>query len=147
MEKISLQELCRQKKEALGMTRQEIADRANVPEPTVKKMLANASKAPSVYTVGPICAALGISLDEYFDITDHMSPTEETLSAKNDTLKAHREELEQRVVSKDKTINILLRGIRTRNHIMLFMGIIIVILLVWAVSTDLACGNIGFFRG
>ena len=75
-----------------------------------------------------------------------MSPTEETLSAKNDALKAHREELEQRVASKDKTINILLRGIRTRNHIMLFMGVIIAILLVWAVSADLACGDIGLFR-
>lgn len=146
MEKLNLQELCRQRKEALGLTRQEIAESAGVPEATVKNFLSHASKAPSVYTVGPICAALGISLDEYFGITDHMSPTEETLSAKNDTLKAHREELEQRVVSKDKTINILLRGIRTRNHIMLFMGAIIVILLVWAASTDLACGDIGLFR-
>ena len=89
---------------------------------------------------------MGVSLDEYYGITDHMTPTEETLSAKNDTLKAHREELEQRVASKDKTIDILLRGIRTRNHIMLFMGVIIAILLVWAVSADLACGDIGLFR-
>lgn len=147
MEQMSLQDICRQKKDALGMTRQEIADRANIPEPTVKKLLANSSKAPSVYTIGPICAALGISLDEYFGVTDRLTPTEETLSAKNDALKAHREELEQRIASKDKIINILLRGIRTRNHIMLFMGVIIAILLVWAVSTDMACGDIGLFRG
>lgn len=147
MEKMSLQELCRQKKEALGMTRQEIANRANIPEPTVKKLLANASKAPSVYTIGPICAALGISLDEYFGVTDHLTPTEKTLSARNDALKAHREELEQRVESKDKTINMLWHGIRMRNHVIIHTIVIILVLLGWCLYLDSQCLDIGLLRG
>lgn len=146
MGKLNLQELCRQRKDALKLTRQEIADRAGVPEATVKNFLSHASKAPSVYTIGPICAALGISLDEYFGVSEHLTPMEETLAAKNDALNAHRTKLEQQVESKDKTIEILYHGVRVRDRVMLFMGIVIVILLVWAVSTDLACGDIGLFR-
>ena len=147
MENLNLQELCRQRKEALGLTRQEIADSAGVPEATVKNFFSHASKAPSVYTVGPICAALGISLDEYFGVTDHMTPTEETLSAKNDTLKAHRAELEQRVESKDKTIDMLWKGIRIRNHIMVHLIIVAVILLLWGIYLDAHCLDFGLWRG
>lgn len=143
---MTLQDICKAKAQALGVTYQQISDGANIPLQTIRNFFSRSSKAPSINTAGPICKFLGVSLDEYYGITDHMTPTEETLSAKNDTLKAHREELEQRVASKDKTIDILLRGIRTRNHIMLFMGVIIAILLVWAASTDLACGDIGLFR-
>ena len=143
---MTLQDVCKAKAQALSVTYPQISDKTGIPLQTVRNFFSNSSKAPSINTAGPICKFLGVSLDEYYGITDHMTPTEETLSAKNDTLKAHREELEQRVASKDKTIDILLRGIRTRNHIMLFMGVIIAILLVWAASTDLACGDIGLFR-
>lgn len=143
---MTLQDVCKAKAQALAVTYPQISDKTGIPLQTVRNFFSNSSKAPSINTAGPICEFLGVSLDEYYGITDHMTPTEETLSAKNDTLKAHREELEQRLASKDKTIGILLRGIRTRNHIMLFMGAIIAILLVWAVSADLACGDIGLFR-
>ena len=143
---MTLQDVCKAKAQALSVTYPQISDKTGIPLQTVRNFFSNSSKAPSINTAGPICEFLGVSLDEYYGITDHMTPTEETLSAKNDTLKAHREELEQRLASKDKTIGILLRGIRTRNHIMLFMGAIIAILLVWAVSADLACGDIGLFR-
>lgn len=143
---MTLQDVCKAKAQALSVTYPQISDKTGIPLQTVRNFFSNSSKAPSINTAGPICEFFGVSLDEYYGITDHMTPTEETLSAKNDTLKAHREELEQRVASKDKTIDILVRGIRTRNHIMLFMGVIIAILLVWAVSTDLACGDMGLFR-
>ena len=143
---MTLRDVCKAKAQALAVTYPQISDKTGIPLQTVRNFFSNSSKAPSINTAGPICEFLGVSLDEYYGITDHMTPTEETLSAKNDTLKAHREELEQRVASKDKTIDLLVRGIRTRNHIMLFMGVIIAILLVWAASTDLACGDIGLFR-
>ena len=143
---MTLQDICKAKAQALSVTYQQISDGTNIPLQTIRNFFSRSSKAPSINTAGPICKILGVSLDEYFGITDRMTPTEETLSAKNDTLKAHREELEQRIASKDKAIDLLVRGIRTRNHIMLFMGVVIAILLVWAASTDLACGDIGLFR-
>lgn len=143
---MTLQDICKVKTQALGVTYQQISDGTGIPLQTIRNFFSRSSKAPSINTAGPICEFLGVSLDEFYGITDRLTPTEETLSAKNDALKAHREELEQRLASKDKIINILLRGIRTRNHIMLFMGVIIAILLVWAVSADLACGDIGLFR-
>lgn len=139
-ENMDLWEICRAKKESLNLTMQEIADNADLPVGTVKKFFSAASKSPSVYTVAPICRVLGISLDEVFDISDRLTPTEETLSAR-------QEQLEHRVESKDKTIDILLHGIHVRNHVMLFMGLLVAILLVWAVSIDLSCGDIGIFRG
>lgn len=137
---MDLWEICRAKKENLDLTMQEIADSAGLPVGTVKKFFSAASKSPSVYTVAPICRVLGISLDEVFDISDRLTPTEETLSAR-------QEQLEHRIETKDKTIDMFCRGIRVRNHVMLFMGLLVAILLMWAVSIDFSCGDIGIFRG
>ena len=41
-------------------------------------------------TAAPICKFLGVSLDEYFEITDRLTMSEDLLNAKNDTLKAHK---------------------------------------------------------
>lgn len=69
---MTIQDLCREKRAALNMTAQDIADASNVPLSTVNNFFANSSKAPSINTVGPICAVLGISLDEFFGIGDHL---------------------------------------------------------------------------
>ena len=63
------------------MTAQDIADQSGVPLSTVNNFFANASKSPSINTAGPICAVLGISLDEFFGIGNHYTATEETLQA------------------------------------------------------------------
>lgn len=147
MEKTNIQDLCKQKKDALGLTQQDIVDRTGVPAATVKNFFASASKAPSVYTVGPICKLLGISLDEYFGITDHLTPTEETLSAKNDTLRAHREELEHRVEGKAHTIEVLERALRFRRHVIYNLMAVIILLLIWAIYLDSHCLDFGFWRG
>ena len=57
---MTIQDLCREKRAALNMTAQDIADASNVPLSTVNNFFANSSKAPSINTVGPICAVLGI---------------------------------------------------------------------------------------
>lgn len=69
---MTIQDLCREKRAALNMTAQDIADASNVPLSTVNNFFANSSKAPSINTVGPICAVLGISLDEFFGIGDSL---------------------------------------------------------------------------
>ena len=87
------------------------------------------SKSPSIYTVAPICKALGISLDESFGISEHLTPTEETLQARND-------ELERHVDAKADTIEIMRRGVRIRNGVIAIMFAIIVLLAAWCLYID-----------
>ncbi len=144
---MTLQDICKAKAQDLGVTYQQISDGTGIPLQTIRNFFSHSSKAPSINTAGPICKFLGVSLDEYFTITDRLTPTEETLSAKNDTLKAHRAELEQRVESKDKTINMMWHGVRMRNYVIISLLLIVVLLLIWCLYLDSQCLNIGLFRG
>lgn len=124
----------------LRLTHQDIADKADLPLQTVKNFFSRASKPPSVYTVAAICKVLGISLDEAFGISEHLTPTEETLQARND-------ELERHVDAKADTIEIMRRGVRIRNGVIAIMFLIIVFLAVWCVYIDFHCIDYGFWRG
>lgn len=94
-----------------------------------KKFFSRASKSPSVYTVAAICKVLGISLDEVFGISEHLTPTEETLQARND-------ELERHVDAKADMIEIMRRGVRIRNVVIAIMFVIIVFLSAWCLYID-----------
>lgn len=124
----------------LRLTHQDIADKADLPLQTVKNFFSRASKSPSVYTVAAICKVLGISLDEAFGISEHLTPTEETLQARND-------ELERHVDAKADTIEIMRRGVHIRNGVIAIMFLIIVFLAVWCVYIDFHCIDYGFWRG
>ena len=124
----------------LRLTHQDIADKAGLPLQTVKNFFSRASKSPSVYTVAAICRVLGISLDEIFGISEHLTPTEETLQARND-------ELERHVDAKADTIEIMRRGVRIRNGVILILFIMVVLLAVWCLYIDLHCADYGFWRG
>lgn len=137
---MDLREICRAKKEQLGITNEEIAAEADLPIGTVKKFFSGASKSPYIFTVAPICRALGISLDAFFGISDRLTPTEETLTAR-------QEQLEQRVEFKDRAVDMLWHGIRMRNHIIIHMIIVILILLGWCLYLDANCLDIGLLRG
>lgn len=124
----------------LRLTHQDIADKADLPLQTVKNFSSRASKSPSVYTVAAICKVLGISLDESFGISEHLTPTEETLQARND-------ELERHVDAKADMIDIMRRGVHIRNGVIAIMFLIIVFLAVWCVYIDFHCIDYGFWRG
>ena len=61
---MNIREVCRIRKEELKLTYQDISDASGVPLSTVQNFFSKFSKAPSIYTVAPICKAMGISLDE-----------------------------------------------------------------------------------
>ena len=126
---------------------QEIADSAGLPVGTVKKFFSAASKSPSVYTVAPICRVLGVSLDEYFEITDRLTMSEEVLNAKNDTLRAHKKELEKHLVDNDKTMKIMMDGVRTRNRIIAALLVLLCLIAMYALYLDFHCVQLGFWRG
>ena len=120
---MNIQEVCKIRKEELKLTYQEISDVSGVPLSTVQNFFSKFSKSPSIYTVAPICKAMGISLDESSGISEHLTPTEETLQARND-------ELERHVDAKADTIEIMRRGVRIRNGVILFLFITVVLLAV-----------------
>lgn len=144
---MNIQEMCKEKVAALGMTYVELAEKTGIPLQTIRNFFSKSSKAPSVYTVGPICAVLGVSLDEVFAITDHLTPTEEILSAQNDTLQAHREELEHRVEFKAHAIEVLEDSLRFQKHVIYNLLVVIILLLCWCIYIDTHCLDFGFFRG
>lgn len=137
---MNIQEVCRIRKEKLKLTYQDISDASGVPLSTVQNFFSKFSKSPSIYTVAPICKALGISIDEIFGISEHLTPAEETLQARND-------ELERHVDAKADTIEIMRRGVRIRNGVILILFIMVVLLAVWCLYIDLHCADYGFWRG
>lgn len=137
---MTIQDLCRDKKAALHMTAQDIADQSGVPLSTVNNFFANASKSPSINTAGPICAVLGISLDEFFDIGDHYTATEETLQAEKVGLEKH-------LSSKRQIITLMEKGVHTRNRIIAALIVLLFLATLYGLYLDFSCVQIGFWRG
>ena len=137
---MNIQELCRIRKEELKLTYQDISDASGVPLSTVQNYFSKLSKSPSFYTVVAICKALGVSIDKTCEIIEHLTPTEETLQARND-------ELERHVDAKADTIEIMRRGVRIRNGVILFLFIAVVLLAAWGLYIDMHCADYGFWRG
>lgn len=136
---MTIQDLCRDKKAALHMTAQDIADKSGVPLSTVNNFFANASKAPSINTAGPICAVLGISIDEFFDIGDHYTATEETLQTE-------KVGLEKRLSNKRQIITMMEQGVRIRNRIIAALLVLLCLVAMYALYLDFHCVQIGFWR-
>lgn len=127
-------------KNALGMTAQDIADASSVPLSTVNNFFAHASKSPALYTTAGICAALGVSLDAFFNIGDHCTATEKTLQAEKDGL-------EKRLSNKKETVELLKKSLLFQRHVIYILLAVIVILLIWCVFIDTHCADFGFWRG
>lgn len=63
-----LQEKCREARDRLGYTNQDIADATGIPLSSVKNFFAATSKVPGLVYAGLICKFLGVSIDECLDI-------------------------------------------------------------------------------
>lgn len=137
---MTIQDLCREKRAALNLTAQDIADASNVPLSTVNNFFANASKAPSINTVGPICAVLGISLDAFYGIGTHYTANEETLHAENVGLEKH-------LSSKRQIITMMEQGVKTRNRIIAALLVLLFLATAYGLYLDFNCIQIGFWRG
>lgn len=143
---MTLQDICKAKAQALGVTYQQISDGTGIPLQTIRNFFSAASKAPSILTAAPICKFLGVSIDEYFGITDKLTMSEEVLSAKNDTLRAHKKELEKHLVDNDKTMKIMMDGVRTRNRIIAALLVLLFMAILYGLYLDFNCVQIGFWR-
>ena len=137
---MTIQDLCREKRAALNLTAQDIADASNVPLSTVNNFFANSSKSPSINTVGPICAVLGISLDAFYGIGTHYTANEETLHAENVGLEKH-------LSSKRQIITMMEKGVKTRNRIIAALLVLLFFSISYALYLDFNCIQTGFWRG
>lgn len=137
---MTIQDLCREKRASLNLTAQDIADASNVPLSTVNNFFANSSKSPSINTVGPICAVLGISLDAFYGIGTHYTANEETLHAENVGLEKH-------LSSKRQIITMMEKGVKTRNRIIAALLVLLFLATAYGLYLDFNCIQIGFWRG
>lgn len=133
---MTIQEMCNEKRIALGLTHQNIADQAEMPLQTVRNFFSRASKAPSIYTTAQICAVLGVSLDQFFGIAERLTQEEK-----------HVADLQAHIADQESTIQDLRRRARTMRHAILALGGVVIALLTWCIYFDLHCLDMGFFRG
>lgn len=68
-----LQEKCREARDRLGYTNQDIADATGIPLSSVKNFFAGTSKVPGLVYAGLICKFLGVSIDECLGIVPAVS--------------------------------------------------------------------------
>lgn len=125
----SLQEICREAKYREKMTAQDISDNSDVLLSSVNNFFSSSSKMPSIYTAGPICRVLGVSIDAFFHIQPTPDPSIEAQLA-------HEQEMNQ----------LRVRAIRHKNYLILGLMILLAIALAYGITIDMLNPNIGLFQ-
>nr|DAQ37187.1 MAG TPA: structural protein [Caudoviricetes sp.] len=125
----SLQEICREAKYREKMTAQDISDNSDVPLSSVNNFFSSSSKMPSIYTAGPICRVLGVSIDAFFHIQPTPDPSIEAQLA-------HEQEMNQ----------LRVRAMRHKNYLILGLMILLAIALAYGITIDMLNPNIGLFQ-
>lgn len=144
---MTIQDVCKAKRDALGMTIQGIAEASGIPPSTVNNFFTHASKAPYISTVGPICAVLGVSLDDFYGIGEHLTTSEEVLQERADGLEHRLENKRHTIGLMETELHNLRHSIKLYRCVMLAMGLVIVGLIAWCIYFDIHCMDIGFWRG
>ena len=127
-----LWQLCREAKDAQHLTNQIIADRSGLALNTVSQYLRGESKSASVYTVGPICHALGIDMNAYFGISPPAPESvSELLRLEVKSLRVQREHL-RKSLKMHRITTLVLLGI--------------VALCAFALVVDILSPTVGWFR-
>ena len=125
----SLQEICREAKYREKMTAQDISDYSDVPLSSVNNFFSSSSKMPSIYTAGPICRVLGVSIDAFF----HIQPTPDP-------------SIEAQLAHEQETNQLRVRAIRHKNYLILGLMILLAIALAYGITIDMLNPNIGLFQ-
>lgn len=133
----TIQDICWKERETQRKTAQTIADESGVSISTVNNYFSSASKQPSVYTVGPICKSLGVSLDRYFEIV----PKGEDLTEREEAL------LTQQVCHEQDMNKLLNEAIKHKNRIIFALLLIFALALMYGITLDLLNPSMGLFRG
>lgn len=136
-------ELCRKNKDTMNprRTNEDLAGSANLGLNTVAGFLRGEVANPGVYTVGPICRELGVSLDDYFDIqtpSREVSEDARQLATEVELLKAKNEGLQH----ENANLRVSLRMHRITTGVLLF----IVAAAAIALLIDVLNPDVGWIR-
>lgn len=133
----TIQDICWKERETQRKTAQTIADESGISISTVNNYFSSASKQPSVYTVGPICKSLGVSLDRYFEIV----PKGEDLTEREEAL------LTQQVCHEQDMNKLLNEAIKHKNRVIFALLLILALALVYGITLDVLNPSMGLFKG
>ena len=131
-----LWETCREAKDTMQphKTNQDIADESGVSVNAVSQFLRGETTKPYINTVGPICASLGVSLDEHFGVP----PAEPAESSDAEKLLAENAALRAQFAQQQKSLHM------HRLVTLILLGILL--LCVLALVADALIPSIGWFR-
>lgn len=125
----------------------EIAEQGDLPLSTVKKFFSAESKAPAFFVVAGVCKVLGVSLDAYVGIGDHLTADEKTLQERADGLEHRLENKRQTISLMEEELHNLRHSVKLYRWILFGLSMLIVVLIVWCIWVDLHCADYGFWRG
>lgn len=139
-----LQEKCREARDRLGYTNQDIADATGIPLSSVKNFFAATSKVPGLVYAVMICKFLGVSIDGCFGII----PAEDTEAQLRRQLK------EDRMVSENQRlteVNVLRKELdKSRLSTILVLAFLCAVLsvtLIFYIVVDFHIKDAGLIRG
>lgn len=131
-----LWETCREAKDTMQphKTNQDIADESGVSVNAVSQFLRGETTKPYINTVGPICASLGVSMDEHFGVP----PAEPAGSSDAEKLLAESAALRAQLAQQQKSLH------THRLVTLILLGILLLCAL--ALVVDVLSPSIGWFR-
>ena len=137
--KEKLSDLCREQKQTITprKTNQDVAENTDLSVGTVSQFFRGDIKNPSVYTVGPICREMGVSMDEYFGIP-HDEPAEPSEPPDAEKLRAENAAIRAQLAQQQKSLRM------HRLVTLILLGILSLCAL--ALVADVLSPSIGWFR-
>ena len=134
-----LSDLCREQKQTITprKTNQDVAENTDLSVGTVSQFLRGDIKNPSVYTVGPICREMGVSIDDYFGIL-HDEPAASAESSDAEKLLAENAALRAQLAQQQKSLRM------HRLVTLILLGILLLCAL--ALVADVLIPSIGWIR-
>ena len=124
----------------------EIAEQGDLPLSTVKKFFSAESKAPAFFVVAGVCKVLGVSLDAYVGIGDHLTADEKTLQERANGLEHRLENKRQTISLMEEELHNLRHSVKLYRWILFGLSMLIVVLIVWCIWVDLHCADYGLWR-
>lgn len=139
-----LQEKCREARDRLGYTNQDIADATGIPLSSVKNFFAATIKVPGLVYAALICKFLGVSIDGCCDITPSVLPEDQIKQMERD----HKAELvtanlEGRIEQLSKTE----KRMRISLYSITILAVVLLMTLIGYVVFDYQLPNVGLIQG
>ena len=148
-----LKDILRKKKESLGWTNQDVADRSGLSIHTVTNYFSTRSKSSSAYTVGKICMALQVSMDNVFGIEANRKECEECEAIMANTvadLHAKYSRCQDTINHKDEIIKTLHAELHRKRpsilSLILLSGIIVLLFAAYVVVFDITSPDYGLIK-